>query len=839
MHKIITTTVILFLALNLFAQRPAQQTEGGAPRPAGGKMPSIGRVFGKLIDAKTKQPVAFASVVIVKTLGQKDSLVSGGLSEDNGDFNVTSLPVGNLKLKITFVGYKNLEKTFKLVPEDMEEDAGNLKLEADAELLKGVEITAEKTQTVLSLEKRVFNVDKNLSATGGTAEDVLKNVPSVTVDADGSVKLRNGSPTIFIDGKPTMLAINQIPADQIEFVEVISNPSAKYDASTTGGILNLVLKKNRKAGYNGNIGLAVSTPTRYNANINANLNSGKWAFGFNYNLNAEQRPVTGYTYRTTRDMKGIDSSFFNQNTTANFQNLFQNVHFNTDYNVDVRNTVTLGVNFVAGKFNVNTDQLYNYLGYNHDTTSFGDRQTTPRNSFNNIGAELGWKKSYVKKGEALVFSAVYNHNWSSNAAQWYTAEFTNKGIPVIHYPETDSIDGSSTGNQLTAQLDFTNPLNDSTKLEMGLRSYTNWRTQNYYFFAHQSDAIGYSVNNTLSQVTDITETVNAAYLLYSSKLKHNFNYQVGLRFEQSSLAGINFLLPDALKNFGYNYPANKNSIWNTFFPSFSFGQKINENTEWGFNFSRKIQRPGWMQLSAGVRGNDRQNIQIGNPNLQPEFVNKMELGLNKTTGALTWLSTLYYEIETNSIKPLATPSKTDPNLLITQFVNGAHDNRYGWDNTLKIAATKNFDITAGFNVFNINIAVDTFNKTSWSYNGKLGMTYKFPASITAQLNANYESQQADVQGYRKAQAFADFSVKKSFFHNAASLIFSVNDIFDSRKQVVVYEFPNYTQELMRRRETRNFRIALQIPFGKVDANMFKKGKGKKPQENGDQNGQDF
>lgn len=837
-HRIITTTfisifVFQFFTLPLFAQQPG--AGGGQRMSAGnGKMPSIGRLFGKLIDAKTKQPVAFASVTVFKNANKKDSLVGGGLSEDNGDFNVTALPIGGLKLKITFVGYKNFEKIIRLTPDNTEEDAGNISLEADAEVLKGVEITAEKAQVVLSLEKRVFNVDKNLSATGGTAEDVLKNVPSVTVDADGNVKLRNNSPTIFVDGKPTMLSVAQIPADQIETVEVISNPSAKYDASSTGGILNLVLKKNRKAGYNGMIGLGMGWPERYNATANLNLNQGKWSLGLFYNLNINHTPTIGYTYRTTPG--NLDSTFFNQNTSVKFENVFQNARFTAGYNVDVRNTLTFGANYSTGKFNIVSDQYYEYLNYKKDTTGYGERITAPLNNFNNIGAEMGWKKTYVKKGESLIFSAVYNHNWSSNAANWFTSSFTNTGAVQLHFPEKDIINGSSVGNQLTAQLDFTNPINDSTKIETGLRSFTNLRSQGYYFTRNYSDEIGYSLDPLLSQVSNSTETVNAAYILYSSKLKHNINYQAGLRFEQSSLSGSNIL---SNETFGYSYPL-KTGFFNTLFPSFSIGQQINEQTEWGFNFSRKIQRPNQFQLSAGVQNNDRQNIRIGNPNLQPEFNNKMELNLNKTFGAHTWLSTLYYEIETNTLKTLATPSVTDPSVLITQWVNGKHDNRYGWDNTLKFAVTKNFDVLGNLNLFNVSIAVDTFTKSSWSYFAKLGLTYKFPENFTVQLNTNYESQTVDVQGYRKAMAYADLSIKKSFFHNAASLILSANDIFDSRKQVVVYQLPSFTQEQLRRRDVRNFRIAVQIPFGKVDANLFKRGKDKKQQQGGqDQQGQDY
>ena len=242
MKKLILFTLLL-LSFSLFAQQK--------------NTPAIGRLYGKIIDASKKEPIAYASVTVLRTLPNgQDSLIGGALTLENGDFNITSLPMGAFKVKVSFVGNKDLIKPVKISPPNsIEQDLGDWAMLEDAQVLSAIEVKAEKATTTMSLEKRVFNVDKNITSAGGTAEDVLKNVPSVTVDMDGNTKLRDRSATIYVDGKPTLMALNQIPSDQIESVEVITNPSAKYEASTMGGILNIVLKQNRKAGYSGVIGL--------------------------------------------------------------------------------------------------------------------------------------------------------------------------------------------------------------------------------------------------------------------------------------------------------------------------------------------------------------------------------------------------------------------------------------------------------------------------------------------------------------------------------------------------------------------------------------------------------
>lgn len=832
MKKIIISFALLLVAMTtVFAQMP-KTGKGSAAM-------NIGRLYGKVVETAGKPPIAYASVTVLKNVGGRDSLVGGALTEEKGDFNITGLPMGPLTVKVSFVGYKDFTKIVRVMPPDnVEQDLGDIKLASDAKVLGEVEIKAEKVSTQISLEKKVYNVEKNITATGGTAEDVLKSVPSVSVDVDGNPKLRDRATTIYVDGKPTLMSLTQIPSDQIESVEVISNPSAKYEASTTGGILNIVLKKNRKPGYNGMIGLGAGSQGRYNGMLNLNAHEGKFNVTGFYNINSSQSPSTGYVNLINKNpLDGSVINYFNQNTGVTFDNVFQIGRLGVDYAVNNRNTVSLTGTIVAGKFDVNVDQKYQFSSPTNEKLSYGTRQLAPQNDFHNKNIETSWKKTFAKKDESL--SVLANYSWGnfSNLADWTTTGYDKTGQLLAQNPELVHITGGNTSQQGVFQVDFVNPINDSSKLEMGARSFWSGKDQNSLYNAYSYDKKLYIQDNTLSQDARITENVNALYMTYSSRWKYQINYQIGVRFEQSNLTGVSHL--DGTSNFGYDYPKGTGKeLARSFFPALYLSKKIDAKTEIGLNFSRKIQRPNFRQLMPGIQASDKQNIQIGNPNLQPEFVNLAELSYNKIFGANNWIATLYLADETNTLKPITRPSVTDPTVKITTFVNGTNELMYGLDNTLKLAFGKNLELTLNANVFDFTVNVDTFHNTGWTWTSKANLTYKFPADISMQLNGGYDADRPAAQGTRKGVAYADFAIKKSFFHNAANVTFSINDMFDSRKDISILDQPSYYQETMRRRDTRFYKLSLQIPFGKVDASMFKKMKDAKKQ-GGQQEQPDF
>ena len=828
--------VFLLLLVNvmLFAQRP---TTGERPKQGGNasgnpmmaRLGNIGRVYGKIVDATTKKPVEFASVVVVRSMGGgRDTILGGGLTLENGDFSVATLPLGPLKIKVSFVGYLDYAKNIMLTPpENVDVDLGDLMLKTDSKVLDAVQVTAEKAQMVMNLDKKVFNVEKNITSSGGTAEDVLKNIPSVTVDADGAAKLRNNATTVYVDGRPTLMSLNQIPSDQIESVEVITNPSAKFEASTTGGILNIILKKNRKPGYNGFIGLGIGTGKRYNTTVNLNVKEGRFNVSGFYNLMSSMNPTNGYVFRENLSNQRI----FNQNTSTIFNNSFQIGKLGVDYSINNRNTLTVSGNIVKGKFNINSDQTYTYpFNVSDSILNNGERIVMPRNNFTNYQFQTTWKRTYPKKGKELVADATYGWGSSSNVAEWTTTGFNKAGIALKNTPELVNITGGNEGQQFTAQLDYTNPLNDSTKLEMGLRSNMNIRNQQTFFKNYNYITKTYIQDNSISQNANITDMVNAAYINYSSIFK-SIGYQVGLRYEQSQLDGKSKLVD--VPSFGYKYSDLSKSL----FPSVYLSKKLDKTSEIQLNYSRKIQRPNFMQLMPVIQNNDRENRRIGNPKLEPEFVNLGELNFNKQFKGHNWLISAYYMLETNTIKPYSYYDHLPlgDSILTSSFANFNSEVRYGLDNTLKLALSKSIDFTTSFNVYQFIINIDETNSVkTLAWDGKTNLNIKLPKSFSIQLNGNYESDRLITQGKRKGVAFMDFAVKKSFFSGAANLTFAVNDVFDSRRDVTVLNFPTFSQETKRRRDLRNFRLSFQMPFGKMDASIFKKGKDAKRGQGGEQ-----
>ena len=814
MKKSLTLTLLfLSCAFHTFAQRQQQGNRG----------PSIGRVYGKIIEADSKQTVPYASVVVVRSFGKKDTIVGGALTAENGEFSIGDLPLSNLKVRITFVGYKNFERIVTLSqPDNIEMDLGNMRLENDTKLLNEVEIKTQKTGVQLNLDKKVFNVDKNITATGGTAEDVFKNIPSVSVTPDGDALLRNKGTTVYVDGRPTVLSLNQIVADQIDQVEVITNPSAKYEASTTGGIINIVMKKNRKPGYNGALSLGVGFPKRLNANGNLNVKEGRfnWQASVNYMFN--ENSVKGYSNRINLS-NGLIVNNFNQNNVTENSRLHAMARLGFDYTINNRNTLSLFGNAMKGQFNDDDNQNFQKILPPNDIEYSGSRHSISDNAFRFGGAQILWRKTFPKKGQELTADLTTNLSKSDNNSNWATKTL----VQGVVFPTKQVNTGGQKGNQITFQLDYINPVNDSIKWEMGVRSYYNGRDQQFLADSVFSDG---TTKRILSQSTDlnIVEKVNAAYLTYSGRYR-SIGYQAGVRYEQSNFKGLSRLAGDG--QFGYNYPSVKGDIWKSFFPSLYLSKKISEKAEVQLNLSRKINRPGFREIMPFIRQSDNQSYSIGNPSLKPEFITLSEANYNHVWKSNNWLISAYYRHEDD---PIIGFSQLDANNLIkSSFINGTGNDEYGVDNTLKLGLTNNVELTFNTNVYHQTLRAQGIVQRGWTSESKAMLSWKLPKSFSTQLSGNYDSREINAQGYNKANAFMDFALKKDF-SKKASLTFSVNDIFDSRRRVTYTETSFFTQEQMRRREVRNFRLNFQYRFGKMDASLFNKKRNNKPQSGGQQ-----
>jgi len=812
--------IVAFLMLALSIGMSAQNN--GAPA-AGSKfkMPNIGRVYGKIVDG-SKAPVSYASVILLKG----DSVIAGNFTKDNGDFSLDNLPVGKFTVKVTFLGYKTIQKAVVINMQNLEQDLGNLTLGADDKLLKTVEIDAEKSASEMSIDRKVFNVDKDITSKGGTAMDVMKNIPSVTLDDNGNAQLRQNPATIYIDGRPTTLTLDQIPSDQIDRVEVITNPSAKFEASATGGIINIVMKTNSKPGYNGILTAGVGTNDRYNGTFALNIRQKPWGLAIVYNYNSSDNPVHGYTNRTSL-LNGETTGYLNSSDNTNFKHTFQMGSIAVDYALNNRNTLTLSQNIVAGDFLTHDNQTFNYLDQNGASLGSGYRTAYTHTQFQNYTTKLLYKKTFPKKGQELTADIDYNTLTALSPSNYSTTSLDQWGnaLPGQPNPALQVNNGSNISQMYTFQADYVNPINDSTKLELGVRS--NYRPSlSYLDVSELNYNTGvYALDTFLTSHYKIKDLVNAAYINYSTRWKR-LDFMLGMRFEDSYYQGI---LTDKNATFTYEYPSSTDNIMNSLFPSLFISKTLNSKQQWQFNVSRKLNRPNYRQMMPFIMFSDKSNYTIGNPNLTPEFITLAEANFSQQLNKGNFLFTLFYRNTMNPLTPYSYPSLTDPTVLITTTINGKQSNTAGIDLMLKYELVKNLEATWNVNLF-YTVIDASYEGTSVSnqgsnYTTKLNFVYHFPKSFNFQLSGSYESPKVIPQGTTTALYFADCGLSKDI---KKFLIFtlSVSDIFNTKSRGTNLITDQYTQELVTRREIRYVKFTVTMRFGKADASIFKR----KPQQ---------
>lgn len=828
------------------------QMPGGMPMGNMKSVPNMGHIYGKITDAANKA-IADVSVVLMHkkydsvSKKMKDVLLTGMVTKANGDFNFEELPVmGQLTLKISVSGYEPLDQVVSFMPAktaapkgmpSFDRDLGNIKLAVSVKQLQEVTVISTKPLMKLDADKKVFNVEKNLVSSGGTAVDIMKNVPSVQVDIDGNVKLRNSAPQLFVDGRPTTLTLEQIPADAIESVEVITNPSAKYDASGGGaGILNIVLKKNKKQGYNGSVRAGVDKLGGVNGGVDLNLRQEKFNITASFNGNMIRDKNAGTTTRLNlTDVPQTQLYQLNNGTTKGAINFSR---LGVDYFLSNRSTLSLtgfmvNANFNPGDINdIYTDSLYN----SGKTSSYSQRVTASERSFNGRGAALGFKHLFPKEGEELTADAnFFSGNNSGNAL--YTSNFyTGSSINNTMIQKVLS-DGSD--KNLMMQADYTKPINAVTKLETGVRAALRSRINNNYNYVLNKATGAYTLIPSASSNYSNSDNVYAAYATISSSIK-DFSYKLGLRAESSSYSG---LLATTRQEYKNQYPI-------SLFPSVFLSQKLSPDQDLQFSYTRRVNRPNFFQLIPFADSTDKLNITKGNPNLVPEFTQSFEMSyMKRFKGNNSILASVYYK-HTDNLITRYIEQVTDPvsgsAVLINSYINANSSYSTGLELTSINYLTKWWDISTNLNLYNSK--VNTGNVTAaqqdamWSWFGKFNSNFKLPSDFSIQLSAMYQSKtnlpvntnqgmmgppgmqaQSASQGYIKSFYGVDIAVKKTFLKdNAASVTLSVSDIFRTRLSDQ-YSYSDYfIQDYSRLRNPQMFRLTFAYRFGKIDMNLFKR-----------------
>ena len=860
--KIVTTlSLLLLITVSAFSQNPMMGNRGGGA-PGGGQMPN-GRFYGKIVDLKTGKAVEYATVELTQskmdtvTRKRKDVIVSGMLTKTNGDFSLENVPAfGQMKLKITAIAYKEINQTvaFDLKSGNMlnalDKDLGNIKMEIDDKILSNVTVTASRSALVLAADKKIFNVDKNLVSAGGTAEDVMKNVPSVQVDLDGNVTLRNNTPTIFVDNRPTTLSLDQIPADAIESIEIITNPSAKYDASGgQAGILNIVLKKNRKAGYNGSIRTSIDSRAKIGAGGDMNVRTQKINFFVSGNYMGRKSIGTGTTERTSSI--GTPNTFLTQTDRSEMNGSFKGMRAGFDYFWNNRNTISLSGNIGGGNFSpfTESDLLIDSL-YNTKKSSFSERVSNSASKHRNKGLTAGFKHLFPKAGREWTADINYNksNNNSSNmiATDYYSYP---QNVLTNTFKQRQATEGAS--QSIVLQSDFINPLKEKAKIDMGVRMQIRENNSNQTFYYIDPNSGNAFIVPALSTKYNSKDHVYAAYTTYSNQVK-NFNYQLGLRVESSDYNGF---LPDKNQSFKINYPV-------SLFPSLGFTVKVKEDQDLQFNYSRRINRPNFWQIFPFTDYSDSLNVSRGNPNLSPEFTNSGELSYSKTfKNRDNLLASIYYKRTENLITRFQATELnpySNKEVLVNSYINASSSYVTGLELVSKNKIATWWDLTSNFNLFTAKIKLtdptipqgDQF--VSWF--AKINNSFKLPKNFTIQLSGEYQSKtvlppggsggnsggggrmgggggggmmfggpQSTAQGYNRPNYYADMAIRYEFMkEKQAAISVNWNDIFRTRRSYTHSESAYFVQDSYRRRDPQVVRVNFSWRFGKFDMNLFKR-----------------
>lgn len=856
----------LFLFCILFPQLLHAQFPGAGQMNAA--QTNIGRFYGKVVDDATGKGIGYASVQLVGmrfdsvARAMKPVTLAGQLTLENGEFSLENLPIfGEFTLKINYLGYATIEQkvSFNLkgmmgagggnrppatsgggigaMAGQVDKDLGNIRLAASSQLLQEVTIQGEASQVTLALDKKVYRVDKDNVAAGGSAEDALKNVPSLNVDLDGNLTLRNAAPQLFVDGRPTPLSLDQIPADAIESVEVITNPSAKYDASGgTAGIVNIVLKKNRRVGYNGSVRSGIDMRGRVNLGADINVRDGKINSFLSGNYNQRRSLSSGETDR--QNLFGIPLTNVFQGSESANNGFFAMGRGGLDWFISNRNTLTFAASYNRGQFqseddlSILTDTLLNPV-----TRGSSFRNSDNTRNFKNLGTQLLFKHLFPKEGKELTADINFNRVRSDNEGVFNTVY--GSGAPDTRQKQTG--DG---GNELfTAQTDFVAPLKNGLKFETGARAaIRNFRNNNASFQYDYADN-AFVRTQGFADRYEYTDQVYAAYGTFSQSFKQ-WGYQVGLRAESSFYDGT---LLDSDSTFGIEYPLQ-------LFPSAFLTYKLNAEDNLQLNVSRRVNRPNFFQLIPFPDFSDSLLLSRGNPGLLPEFTNSVEFSyqniFNKNHNMLV---SIYYKRATDLITRYQFSEYNDflgRETIVSTYQNSTSSTAYGMEFTVKNTFWKKVELTSNLNFYNSvvdasNIETDLKNE-QFTYFIKENLSIKLPENFTVQLNGSYQSRTAfaiggggggrgggggggwmggptnTAQGYSIPVWFIDFSVRKDLWKRTASITLSMQDILRSRLSGSYTESAFFVQDTWRRRDPQFIRLNFSYRFGKFDVSLFRR-----------------
>ncbi|MEX6625346.1 TonB-dependent receptor domain-containing protein [Tenacibaculum salmonis] len=762
MKKLILITAVLF-SLSVMAQRPTRNR---------GNIPKI-TLSGKVVESNTKQPLEYATLVLTHTRSKR---VSGGITDTKGNFSI-EVPKGEYSIKVEFIGFKTKNSSNKRLTENT--NLGIITLSEDAEKLNEVEIIAEKSTVEIRLDKKIYNVGKDMTVKGGTASDVLDNVPSVSVDAEGAVSLRgNENVRILIDGKPSALvgltgtdALRNLPADAIEKIEVITAPSARYDAEGTAGILNIILRKGKITGFNGSVNLTAGNPDLLRIAPNLNYRTKKFNLFSNLGYSYRKGPGNSETTFSYLTNSILDSTQI-EDRTFDRKNKNFNASIGLEYYIDKNSSVT--GNFVYRKsdgddvatnltdrflFNDSSQNLLNETRIENEQEDGTDKQYS-----------INYTNKLNDDGQKLTIDLQYGDSQETE-----NSPITVNGV----LSELNSQITSSKEKLL--QIDYVLPIGENSQFEIGHKATYQDLSSDFKVNILDSED-DFDPSNAIT----FKQNVYAFYSQYGSKI-NKFSYLLGLRTEITDI-DLNVLTTN-------QESTKKYTEW---FPTVNLGYELNDNENLTLGYSKRLRRPRHWLLNPFETRSSATSVFRGNPDLNPTFTNSLDLGYNTKIRKFNLGASIYYQHSTDIVQAVSVIEERDGNnVFVRQPVNLNDEKRYGFEFTSNYNPTKKVRLSASFNYYKFN--TDAFSHTYTSQNGtsiitnlaevnenswfaRFNSQITLPGKIGWQTRLIYRGPRNSAQSDREGMFMANLSFSKDILKDKASLVLNVSDLFNSRKR---------------------------------------------------------
>ena len=773
-------------------------------------------IKGILIDKETGSPIQFVIVSIFKN-NSTIPLKSFSTKED-GSFAFENITSGAYRIQADLIGFTPYIQKINITT-GHGLNLGKISLNANSKNLTAVEVTGTRSAMKLGIDRKIFTVDQSISSAGASASDLLKNIPSVQVDEEGTVSLRNSTAvTVWIDGKPSGLTsdnqgqvLEEMPAESIEKIEVITNPSAKYSPEGSAGIINIVLKKDRKAGHFGSVRIGGSYPKGYELGGNINYSSSKIDLYGNIGMRNNSNEGTGYTdrqtYTTDASTSLIDTSYLNSNTkrTTEMDGLF--FRGGIDYHITNKQTLSLSTFIMDGSFQTSSDISYDYLNNASFLTQQNLRNTNSKNDHNNYNLTLDYNWEI---GENHSLQSSFSYGKRSNTSN-DTYKQTNSGeVTGTSYQEQSSPSNSQNGE---FQLDYTNKISDLMKIETGLKSDWSETQSEDQIYNGISSGDDWEISDpNVSNNFNYHEWINAIYGTLSGKISSDFGYQLGLRGEKTN---ISFTTADLLSSSNANTEKFSPNYFDLF-PSFFLTYNFSKESELQFNYSRRINRPRGRFLNPFENITDSTNIFIGNPALNPEYANSYEMNFMQTWDNHTLSSTLYHRATSGVIQ---TVSYLDNGVMYQSPSNATDATSSGFELVAKDQFTKIIETTSTVDFYYETMKGFTYRDIYYngtnglSWNARINATFSLPKGLSSEISGFYTAPHLAAQGKTLGNYTLDLGLRKTFLDRKLQVSINARNLLNSFKFENTTTGDSFYQKTSNQFFGRNFRLNLTWNFG--------------------------